>query len=241
MVHHGSAAAAATMTFDRLMPLLGAFMLAGALLAHALKPTHAFNEGAPPVDLATLVPVRFGDWHIDTTNVPIALSPELEKFQNEVYDQMLVRTYIDQNGERIMLTIASVGNKSRNLQFHRPEVCYAALGFQLLSQRKVSLSGIPGVSPIPAMQLVAAQSTRNEPVTYWMRIGDRVVRGNVEVVLARLSYGLRGYIADGLLFRVSNITVQNEEGFGLQQRFVRDLLASMTAEERRALVGMLAI
>jgi EpsI family protein len=139
-----------------------------------------------------------------------------------------------------MLSIAYGGNQSRNLQVHRPEVCYAALGFQLLSLRKSSLADMPGVRPIPVMQMVTAQSLRNEPVTYWIRVGDQVVRGNVELGLARLSYGLRGYIADGLLFRVSSVTSRNEEGFDLQRRFVRDLLASMTAEQRRALVGGLA-
>ena len=229
------------MTFNRRMLIVGGLMLGTVVVAHAMKPTHATDEGAPPVELANLVPLRFGDWHIDETSVPIALPPELEAQQKEVYDQMLVRTYVDRNGERIMLTIAYGNNQSQNLQVHRPEVCYTALGFELRSQRKTSLGGVPGVSPIPAMQLVAVQSTRNEPITYWIRVGDEVVRGNVELGFARLFYGLRGYLADGLLFRVSNITPRNEEGFALQQRFVRDLLVSVKSKERRFLVGSLAL
>jgi EpsI family protein len=229
------------MIFDRLMLFLGALMVAGAVLAHSMKPTRSINEGAAAVDLAAIVPPQFGNWRIDATSVPVALPLELEEKQHEVYDQTLVRTYIDEHGDRIMLTIAYGGNQSRTLQVHRPEVCYAALGFKVLSQRKTSLSGMTGVRPIPVLQLVAAQSMRNEPVTYWIRIGDQVVRGNVELGLARLSYGLRGYIADGLLFRVSNITAQNDEGFELHRRFVEDLLAALPAEERRVLVGSLAL
>jgi EpsI family protein len=229
------------MILNRQLLFIGALMLGGAMLAQAIKPTHAINEGAAPVDLAATVPLQFGTWRLDTSSIPIALPPELEALQKEVYDQMLVRTYIDQNGERIMLTIAYGGNQSRNLQVHRPEVCYAALGFKIESQRKTDLSDIAGVGPIPAMQLVAAQNARNEPVTYWIRVGDQVVRGNVELGLTRLSYGLRGYVADGLLFRVSNITTRNEEGFELQRRFISDLLASVTDEKRRELVGKLAL
>ena len=229
------------MRFQRLMFLLGGLMLGGAALAVAMKPTRVISDQPGGVNLETLVPQQFGTWRVDSDRAPIALPLELEEKQKEVYDQMLVRSYIDQQGGRIMLTIAYGGNQSRSLQVHRPEVCYAALGFALLDLRKTSLAGAPGTSPIPAMQMVAAQRTRNEPVTYWIRIGDQVVRGNVELGLARLSYGLRGYITDGLLFRVSNITARNEEGFELQQRFVTDLLVALSADERRYLVGRLAL
>jgi EpsI family protein len=227
-------------TAERRLLLFGALMFGAAVLAHAMRPTQAINAGAPPIDLATLVPQRFGDWQIDAGRMSIALPPELQEAQDLAYDKSLVRTYVDKSGERIMLNIAYGANQTRNLQVHRPEVCYAALGFQLLSLRKTSLAEMAGSGPIPVMQMVAAQSFRNEPVTYWIRVGDQVVRGNVELGLARLSYGLRGYIADGLLFRVSNVTSQNEAGFELQQRFVRDLLASLTPEKRRLLVGNLA-
>jgi EpsI family protein len=228
------------MIFDRTLLFLGALMLGGAVLAHGMRPTHEIAAAATPGDLAAIVPRQFGSWRIDSRALPTALPSELQDMQNEIYDQMLVRTYTDEMGHRIMLTIAYGGSQSGNLQVHRPEVCYTALGFELLGQRKATLTNLPGIGPLPVMQLVTAQGARNEPVTYWIRIGDQVVRGNIEVGLARLSYGLRGYVADGLLFRVSNVTTRNEEGFELQQRFVRDMVSYLTIEQRRMLVGELA-
>jgi len=136
------------MILDRLMLFLGALMFGGVVLAHAMKPTGSIDGGAPAINLAAIVPQQFGNWRLDTTSTPIAVSPELDALQKEVYGQMLVGTYINQNAERIMLTIAYGGSQSRELQVHRPEVCYAALGFQLLSQRKTTIANLTGASPI---------------------------------------------------------------------------------------------
>ena len=217
--------------------IVGVLMMAGAALALAMKPGKTLIAQGVSVNLETVVPLRFGEWQLDKSIVPIALPTELQATQDAVYDQTLVRTYVNQQGERIMLTVAYGGNQSRQLQVHRPEVCYAALGFQILSQQKVNLPASPGETAIPAMQLVAAQGSRNEPVTYWIRLGDRVVRGNLELGLARLSFGLRGFIPDGILFRASSITNDNLMGFQLQQKFISDLLTAVTGKKRELLVG----
>ena len=227
------------MVSRRLVLFLGALMIASALLAQAMVPGRKVADGA--LDLSLLLPTQFGKWRaIEASTVPIAVSPELQQQQNEVYDKTLARTYADDKGRLVMLTIAYGANQTKALQVHRPEVCYSALGFQIQSQRKVELPATDGTGPIPAMQLVAIQGARNEPVTYWIRVGDRVVRGNLELGLARISYGIRGIVPDGLLFRVSAITSNFEEGFSLQQSFVEDLLRDLTPEKRRFLLGRVA-
>lgn len=225
----------------RVLLLLGALLVGAAILAHAMVPSRRGGEEAP-IDLEALVPQRFAGWQmVQVGDAAVALPLELRETQDHVYDQTLARTYVNGNGDRIMLTIAYGANQSRTLQVHRPEVCYSALGFQVLTQRKVDLALATTLAPVPAMQLVAVQNERNEPVTYWIRIGERVVRGNVELGLARMSYGLRGIIPDGLLFRVSNITARNEAGFALQRAFIEDLLTAMPPERRQQLVGRLAL
>jgi EpsI family protein len=239
MVHRWFPRTGLAVIADRRMLLLGAMLFGGAILASAMTPTKKFDQALPPVVLTTLVPEQFADWRVDPDRMSIALPPELDAEQKRVYDQMLVRTYVNHHDERIMLTIAFGDNQSRMLQVHRPEVCYAMLGFEVSEIKKTYLYGVAKLDPIPAMQLIARQNMRNEPVTYWIRIGDQVVRGNVELGLARLGFGLRGYIPDGLLVRVSTITNANEDGFRLERAFITDLLAAMPEQPRVALLGRL--
>jgi EpsI family protein len=87
------------------------------------------------------------------------------------------------------------------------------------------------------MNLVAKLGQRNEPVTYWVRIGEKVVRGNLEQGFARLGYGLSGVVADGVLFRVSSISNQSDRAYALQKQFINDLLASVPANTKSYLLG----
>ncbi len=87
------------------------------------------------------------------------------------------------------------------------------------------------------MQLVAKLGQRNEPITYWVRIGEKVVRGNLEQGFARMQYGLNGVVADGILFRVSSIATDNGKAYATQQQFIDDLLKSVPADTRAYLLG----
>jgi EpsI family protein len=119
---------------------------------------------------------------------------------------------------------------------HKPEVCYPAQGFELLSLRKDELQ-LDAANPLPVMRIVARMQRRVEPITYWIRAGDRIVRGAVEQNLARVSLGLRGYIPDGLLFRVSEINPDIAASFVLQDQFVRDFMSQLPAASRESVVG----
>jgi hypothetical protein len=63
------------------------------------------------------------------------------------------------------------------------------------------------------------------------------VRGAIEQNLARVSLGLRGYIPDGLLFRVSEINPDAAAAFELQDRFIRDFLTQMSPAARESMIG----
>jgi hypothetical protein len=55
--------------------------------------------------------------------------------------------------------------------------------------------------------------------------------------LQQLRYGLQGMIVDGFLFRISSLGTDEAEQFKLQERFVRDLEASLSPEQRVRLFG----
>lgn len=210
-------------------------MVGASVAANVMTPTKRFSEERPIGRLEDLIPGKFGEWKEDNRASSFFVSPSLENSLLGVYSQILSRTYVNSDGYRIMLSLAYGGDQTRELQVHRPEVCYVAQGFQVSGIEKVTLNGAAGA--VPAMRLMARQGQRIEPVTYWVRIGDKVVRGNVEQGVARLKYGISGYVADGLLFRVSSIDEHADVAFRRQESFVVDLLASTSPNNRQALLG----
>jgi hypothetical protein len=52
-----------------------------------------------------------------------------------------------------------------------------------------------------------------------------------------MEMGLTGIVADGLLFRVSEITPNVQASAQLQDRFVRDLLGALSSVQQTTLVG----
>lgn len=221
----------------RRIPLLalGAAMVAASALAWAMTPHKRLADQGPPLDLAALIPPSFGAWREDRTVVPVTVSPDVQATLDRIYSQTLTRTYIDDRGRRVMLSIAYGGTQSRDLQVHRPEVCYAAQGFQIRGTAKAQI-GVAGLT-LPVMRVFATQGPREEPITYWVRLGDRVVRGNVEQGLARVRYGLAGAIPDGLLFRVSTIGGDQAAAYSMQDAFLDELLRQIPATERWRIVG----
>ena len=222
-------------TFNLRTIILGLAMLAAAGLALAMTPTHKLADQGPKLNLETMIPKQFGDWKLDETIVPIAISPDAQAALDKIYNQTLSRTYVNGQGEKIMLSIAYGGDQSRAMQVHRPEVCYASQGFQVgkMSKDFIDASG----AKLPVMKLVATQGSRIEPITYWVMIGDSAVRGNLEQGFARLKYGLTGKIPSGILIRVSTISANESQSYRTEEQFVRDMLGAVPVQDRKRLTG----
>jgi EpsI family protein len=211
--------------------------LSAAWLAHALVPRAQSATARDHFDLAQLIPRSFAGWSEDFRALQIP-SGAVEQQLGQIYSQTLTRIYADSHGRRVILVIAYGGVQNRSLQVHRPEVCYVAQGFQQIDKREDAISAAG--FDIPVLRLVMTQGQRYEPVTYWVRIGDETVRGNLEQGFARLRYGLAGTVPDGLLFRVSTIGLGADAAFAEQDRFVRDLLQVLSPRQRALLVGVRA-
>jgi EpsI family protein len=210
-------------------------MLATAFAAWAMHPRTLMSDQRSKVSLAELIPTKFGDWKELPQSGRQIVNPQQTAILDEIYSETLSRVYAHSSGAIVMLSLAYGANQSRDLQIHRPEVCYSAQGFQIISTQKTSLPISTG--DIPAMQLVAKLGQRNEPITYWVRIGEKVVRGNLEQGFARMQYGLSGVVADGILFRVSSIGTDNTKAYASQQQFIDDLLNSVPTSTRAYLLG----
>jgi hypothetical protein len=89
----------------------GLIMLLAACAAALLTPTQKMADVESRIELERLIPLGFGDWKIDTSLVPVKVDPALQASLNKIYNQTLSRTYINSQGQRIMLSIAYGGDR----------------------------------------------------------------------------------------------------------------------------------
>lgn len=215
--------------------VMGVFMVLSSVLAMVATPTIKSPDKQDEFNLDTIIPKEFDGWKIDLSQVEPLISPDVAGEISTIYNQTLSRTYINSQGEHVMLVIAYGRDQRVASQIHRPEICYAASGFNIKKMTKIVLDTTIG--QIPAMRLIAKQGNRNEPITYWIKIGNSLTRGWFEEKWATFSYELTGKIPDGLLFRVSTISNDAQASYRIQQTFLTDLLKSMHSGDRKWLVG----
>jgi EpsI family protein len=223
-------------THPRRRSLLAAgVMLAGAGLAVGLRPsTHMADEFGVP-DLETMFPVSFGSWRVDTSLPVILPSPDVQAQLDKIYNQVLARTYVNDKDERVMLSVAYGGDQSDATSAHRPEVCYPAQGFAITSNTAASVQ-VAG-RDIPVRHLMSRLGARQEPITYWIVVGDQVVTTGWGQKLAQMRFGLRDIIADGMLVRVSSIDADMNRAFELQSVFLADLGGTLDTQVATRVLG----
>jgi EpsI family protein len=216
--------------------VLGVFMVLASGLALLVTPV-AVRAGQ--VNLETIIPDEFGDWKTDLSLASPLVNPEVKEDISKIYSQTLSRTYINKQGRRIMLAIAYGADQSTDLHVHRPEICYRSGGYSVGTLTKTFVD--TSIGRIPVMHLVAKQGMRNEPITYWIRVGDSLTRGWFEQKLVAFSYGLAGKVPDGLLFRISTISNDEQDSYRIQQSFLASLMQAVRSEDRHWLVGKMTL
>ena len=226
----------AVMTSVRIKALVALVIMMLAFAgAHAWKPTRHLSDMRPAVDLETMFPKSFDGWVVDT-RVPVQLvSPDVAAVLNRTYNQTLSRTYVNRSGERIMLSVAYGGDQSDGTRAHRPEVCYPAQGFQILSSEMRELDAPP--SPSRVRQLVAKLGGRVEPITYWVVVGDRIALSGTEQKIEQLTYSVKGVIPDGMLVRVSSIDRDSARAFKVQDSFIASLAKALRGGDLPQVMG----
>jgi EpsI family protein len=134
-----------------------------------------------------------------------------------------------------MLSIAYGGEQSDSLKAHRQEVCYTAQGFQIRGLHNDKLD--VAAHEIPVVRMIAVKGQRTEPVTYWFTMGDEVVLTRTQRLITQLHHGLRGYVPDGMLVRISSISGDPTAAFASHDNFVHDLVAALKPDQASRLVG----
>ena len=218
---------------------LGILMVSSGALTKALTPTKKIADQQERIDLEIMIPTEFGDWRVDKSIIPLQVDAETQAMLDKIYNQTLSRTYVNSIGERIMLSVAYGGDQSDNLAVHKPEVCYYAQGFEIMKTYADEL--LTQYGKLPIKRLLAVKGYRNEPITYWVTVGNKAVLPGIDEKLQQLKYGLTGNVPDGMLVRVSSIDADNTKAYQLQTVFIQDLLFAVNVNERVRLIGTLGV
>lgn len=213
-----------------------AVMLGSVAAAELLKPRKYWVDviGEPHYD--ALIPLQFGDWQALPGGSNVLVNPVQEEHLMRLYSETFARTYIHKpTGRAIMLSIAYGIDQSNDTQLHTPDACYPSQGFRVEQRTEHEVSSRFG--GIDAVELVTTKGPeRTEPLTYFIRVGDKIARGSRDRNLTRIHMALKGYRVDGMLFRVSEIT-KRPTPFGLQDQFINDVLSALSPEGRRRVIG----
>ena len=215
---------------------LAALMCGASVAGIAARPGTKAVDKANAVSLEVMVPKGFGEWTELPDQGAQVVNPQTQELLDKLYSQILTRSYVDKQGYRIMLSLAYGDDQRGGLQAHRPEVCYPAQGFKLGTVEDGALATAFG--SIDVRRLSTSLGARNEPVTYWLTVGDQIIKSKFDKRIAEIRLGLTGQIPDGLLFRISSIDNDTGRAFAMQQKFAADMLAAVPAVTRRQLSGL---
>lgn len=222
---------------------LGVAMLATAAAVHFLQPEQIAADSQPV--LAQSIPSSFGDWR-EVSPVAEQVDPARnadEANMDRPYDDVLMRAYGNSRGDVVLLTLAYGRNQRQEVKIHRPDVCYTAQGFQLVSRSSVAfpVTGLSGGRQVQGMRMLVSAPGRTEAVSYWIRIGDVFTDNAWSIRYHIFEQGISGRAVDGMLVRASQIVsgpnAAPAERYRLQERFLADLVRSLPKSARRQLVG----
>ncbi len=222
--------------------LLGAliffFMCISALAAEYLRPAIRLADIKPKINLEDQIPAEFGNWKEDTSLAPVLPSADLQASLNEIYSQTLGRTYINNKGQRLMLSVAyGTDQLNENTQVHRPEFCYVAQGFSIenIGKRQITITAN---KLLYVERLIGRSPQRLEPISYWIMLDEQASLPGVQRKLTQIKIGLQGNIPDGMLIRVSTVDVPVDESFVLQNEFIAELYQVISPNFRKRYFGL---
>ena len=216
--------------------LISTLLILSIWLGDFLKPTKMLYDQNSNVTLEEIIPKEFSGWRVWERHIELIATPKQKQVLEQIYSDLLERTYVNKDGNRVMLSIAYGSEQANGLAVHFPEACYPAQGFDIVSERRKNINFNGLTIPVKKLE-TQYKNFRHEPVTYWIRNGDFLIKNAIHRRLVELQYGLSGYIPDGLLFRVSSIGKDSDIQFMIQEQFIRDLFSNISEKGAKMLLG----
>jgi len=211
------------------------FMFACLFFAWWFTPQEKWFNYLGKPQFEQIIPQNFAGWtQVVDGNGTLIINPEQQEALNYIYTQTLTRTYEQiSTGRRLMLSLAYSDDQKDSTKLHFPETCYSAQGFNVQSMHRDQI--LANHRAIEVMRMTAQMRDRVEQVSYFVRIGNKIL--DRRLILLRLDMALKGYIADGLLFRISEISNDAKSSNQLQDLFVNDLLKTLSPSQQTMLIG----
>lgn len=223
------------MLSNRTAFVIAALMCGASIGAVVARPAIKTAGQVPVFQLEAVIPKQFGEWREIPQRIVQVVNPQQRVSLDKLYSQLLERSFVNADGYQIMLSLAYAPDQRGYFRAHYPEACYAAAGFTL-HRRETSELTTP-FGKIHVRRMFTSKGSRDEPLTYWLRVGDKAVQG-WESRLVELGYTLTGRVPDALLFRVSSIDPDHVRAKRLQDQFINQLLQYVSPAERKYLSGL---
>ena len=215
---------------------LAVIMMLSLVMAEHFKPVIKLSDLGTKLDLDAVLPDRFEGWQrLDSVPAEV-INPQASVLLDKLYSQVVNRVYVNEAGQRVMLSVAYGEDQRGGLQAHKPDFCYPAQGFSVTSTQ-------PGLLPtpygdIPVVRMETRAGSRFEPLTYWTTVGDAAISSGLQRRMVELEYGLKGLIPDGLIFRLSSIDADSARAFAIQASFLQDMLSHLSVQDRARIAGL---
>jgi EpsI family protein len=217
---------------DRRKFMLGLLFASSAGIAAWRQPrTHMDFLGQRKLD--EILPHTIGRWNFVATSGLVV--PPNDQLAQAIYSQMLTRIYSDGQNAPVMMLLAQSGSQTGFLQIHRPETCYTAGGYQIVTVEPHFIKF--GSEIIPANSVEAAAGGQVEHVVYWTRIGKKMPLSWTQQKLAVAEQNLAGIIPDAILVRLSCIDPDADAARSKIDEFARAMLASIPPTSRSVFIA----
>lgn len=202
-------------------------MLVTVMAARILTPQLSPNQVIGNLEAG--VPRAFGDWRElanGAAQAHLSTDGEGRALQDQIYDQVVMRTYVNSAGQQVMLALAYAKEQRQEVKLHLPEICYPAQGYRVLSLTPTTLNVTKG-DALPGKHMIASGGGRTEAVTYWTRVGDGYPQTGLDMRMQIFRDGLAGKVDDAILVRASTVVRDEREApaaYAVQQQFLSALV-----------------
>lgn len=217
--------------------LAGLGCVAALGTAEVLRPRRKIVLMPAGAKLKDLVPRALPGWTIGGGG-DIVIPRTEGSLAAQLYSDQVGMVYHHEANDRpdVMVLVAYGPAQNDALQLHRPEVCYPAIGFEIVERHFTEIPAGGGKN-IPAVALTARAGDRIEDIVYWSRLGNTLPRTMGEQRNDRLKAALEGTIGDGVLFRASSTRIGETPEFDHLVAFLGEMVSALRPAARLALLG----
>jgi EpsI family protein len=178
------------------------------------------------------IPRVFGDWmEIQQSTPQVSVVSDERSLVEQLYDDTLMRTYVDKSGHQIMVALAYAKEQRQDVKIHQPDICYPAQGYQMQKTETVSFDTLQHTAPVIGKRQLYYGQNHLEAVSYWIRVGDRTMTSGLQMRLKIIEDGLlKGRLDDGILVRVSSVIPDESkqaDAYALQEKFLKEFVETV--------------